>query len=176
MNNFYTYAYLREDRTPYYIGKGKGERIFKKGRCEIKPPKDKSRVIKLKQSLTEEEAFNHEIYMIAIFGRLDLGTGILRNKTDGGDGISGFIFTEEMKEKIISSNKRRMTEEYMNFLYEKRMEKKKEKYKLIDANENIIYVDNLKKFSKENGYCYFCFFRVLRGKRNSYRGWKIERV
>jgi hypothetical protein len=54
-----------------------------------KPPKDKSRIIFLKQNLTEEEAFRHEIYMIAVFGRKDLGTGILHNRTDGGDGSSG---------------------------------------------------------------------------------------
>ena len=59
-NRFYTYAYLREDRTPYYIGKGKGSRIYRKTR-RIKPPKDKSRIIFLKQNLTEEQAFKHEI-------------------------------------------------------------------------------------------------------------------
>jgi hypothetical protein len=84
---FYTYAYLREDRTPYYIGKGKGYRIKSKQR-NINQPKDKSRVIFLKQNLTEEEAFKHEKYMIAVFGRKDLGSGILHNKSDGGEGVS----------------------------------------------------------------------------------------
>ena len=102
---YYTYAYLREDRTPYYIGKGKGNRIYFKGRYEIKSPKDKSRIIFLKRNLTEEEAFNHEIYMIAVFGRKDLGTGILRNKTNGGDGISGLVHTEESKIKMSESHK-----------------------------------------------------------------------
>jgi len=92
---YYTYAFLREDRTPYYIGKGKGNRAYRRKRNDIKPPKDKSRTIFLKQNLTEEEAFRHEIYMIAIFGRKDLGTGILHNKTDGGDGVSGKIWSDE---------------------------------------------------------------------------------
>jgi hypothetical protein len=90
-NRFYTYAYLREDRTPYYVGKGKGDRAYRKRKSGIKPPKDKSRIILLKQNLTEQEAFKHEIYMIAVFGRKDLGTGILHNKTNGGEGTSGLI-------------------------------------------------------------------------------------
>ncbi len=87
---FYTYAYLREDRTPYYIGKGNGNRAYRKKRGQIHLPKDKSRIIFLKQNLTEEEAFKHEKYMIAVFGRKDLGTGILHNRTNGGEGTSGF--------------------------------------------------------------------------------------
>ena len=102
--HYYTYAYLREDKTPYYIGKGKGKRIYSTNRI-IKPPKDKSRVIYLKQNLTEEEAFRHEIYMIAVFGRKDLGTGILYNLTDGGDGASGLSHSEESKIKMSEAKK-----------------------------------------------------------------------
>ena len=100
---YYTYAYLREDRTPYYIGKGTGNRIYSTWRIN-KPPKDKSRIIFLKQNLTEQEAFKHEIYMIAVFGRIDLGTGILHNRTDGGEGVSGYIFTETQRQAVIKSN------------------------------------------------------------------------
>ena len=103
-NRFYTYAYLREDKTPYYIGKGTGDRIYSTNRRN-NPPKDKSRIIFLKQNLTEEEAFRHEIYMIAVFGRKDLGTGILHNLTDGGDGASGYVFSEETKRKQSEAHK-----------------------------------------------------------------------
>ena len=103
--HYYTYAYLREDKTPYYIGKGKGNREYKRSRNDIRPPKDKSRILYLKQNLTEEEAFKHEIYMIAVFGRKDLGTGILRNRTDGGEGVSGRILSQESRRKISEANK-----------------------------------------------------------------------
>ena len=103
--HYYTYAYLREDKTPYYIGKGKGNREYKRSRNDIRPPKDKSRIIFLKQNLTEAEAFKHEIYMIAVFGRKDLGTGILRNRTDGGEGVSGRILSQESRRKISEANK-----------------------------------------------------------------------
>jgi len=101
---FYTYAYLREDGTPYYVGKGTGKRIYSKEK-NINLPKDKSRIIFLKQNITEEEAFKHEIYMIAVFGRKDLGTGILYNKTNGGDGISGFKHSQKSKNEMSEKRK-----------------------------------------------------------------------
>ena len=100
-NRFYTYAYLREDRTPYYIGKGSFNRAYGNHKY-VSRPKDKSRIIYLKQNLTEKEAFKHEIYMIAVFGRIDLGTGILHNRTDGGDGTSGHISWNKGKTGIHS--------------------------------------------------------------------------
>jgi hypothetical protein len=97
---YYTYAYLREDRTPYYIGKGKGNRAYRSNGRGCKKPKDKSRIIFLKQNLTEEEAFQHEKYMIAIFGRKDLGTGILHNRSNGGEGPSGFVRSEKERQHL----------------------------------------------------------------------------
>ena len=117
---YYTYAYLREDRTPYYIGKGKGNRAYKRTRKELKSPKDKSRILILKQNLTEEEAFKHEIYMIAVFGRKDLGTGILYNRTNGGEGSSGALRSEELRKKISSSMKgRTFTKEHLDKISKK---------------------------------------------------------
>lgn len=98
-NRFYTYAYLREDRTPYYIGKGCGRRAFKPhGKI---PVPAKARILFLKRNLTEKEAFKHEIYLIAVFGRKDLGTGILLNFTNGGEGHSGYIQSPEHIERRV---------------------------------------------------------------------------
>jgi len=102
---YYTYAYLREDRTPYYIGKGKSNRAYRRCKGDIKPPKDKSRILILKQNLTEEEAFRHEVYMIAVFGRKNLGTGILHNRTNGGEGSSGTIVSDETRKKLSEIHK-----------------------------------------------------------------------
>jgi len=113
MNNYYTYAYLRKDGTPYYIGKGSGKRLYRSGGRPCNSP-PKNRIIFLKQNITEEEAFKHEIYMIAVFGRKDLRTGILHNRTNGGDGSSGAIRSIELRQKISSSLKgRTFTREHL---------------------------------------------------------------
>lgn len=85
---YYAYLWLREDGTPYYVGKGKGDRAFHRFTRGVHPPKDRSRVLLLDRS-NEAEAFKTEIELITNWGRLDLGTGCLHNRTDGGEGPSG---------------------------------------------------------------------------------------
>lgn len=79
---FYTYMWLREDGTPYYVGKGMGNRAFRKSRKGC-PPRDR---ILIQEWSTEEEAYEAEKLLISIYGRKNNGTGILRNNTDGGAG------------------------------------------------------------------------------------------
>lgn len=102
MNSFYTYLWLREDGTPYYIGKGKGKRGFEthKNRHHIVGvPKDEVNII-TQEFPTEAEAFEAEILLISFYGRKDLGTGCLRNLTNGGEGNAGKIISEEQKHKL----------------------------------------------------------------------------
>lgn len=87
---YYIYAYIRNKDsdngsagTPYYIGKGKKYRAWEKHSCPI--PKDKKYIIILEQNLTEVGALALERRLIKWYGRLDNRTGILHNKTDGGD-------------------------------------------------------------------------------------------
>jgi hypothetical protein len=107
-SGFYVYAYIRKNGTPYYIGKGSGKRAWAKSDRTVFSASDFSNVVILEHNLTDIGALAIERRMIRWYGRIDNGTGILRNKTDGGDGNAGWVMPTEVKEKISESNKGRM--------------------------------------------------------------------
>lgn len=83
--DYYVYAYVRKsDGTPYYIGKGKGDRAFVKHKGVV-IPKSKSQIVFLETGLSNIGALALERRYVEWYGRKDVNTGVLRNKTPGGD-------------------------------------------------------------------------------------------
>ena len=161
MNEFYTYAYLREDRTPYYIGKGSGRRAYekhKRGKIKDFRPKklngslDIDRILILKKNLTEEQSLKHEEYMISVYGRKDNGSGILRNLTDGGEcgGTPGYVCSEERKKQM--SKQFKGIPQDKEFI-ERRMESVRRHYNSDEGKKTIEYLKKKKEeyFASENG-------------------------
>jgi len=108
---FYVYEYLRAHKSkygdigsPYYVGKGTGSRAFSNDHT-TKPPKDKNN-IRVSSLMNEADAFQNEMFKIMLSGRIDLGTGCLRNRTDGGEGSSGAIRTQDTIRKCVEVRKR----------------------------------------------------------------------
>ena len=83
----FVYCYLRADGTPYYVGfASTATRPFGKHECAV-PRKNRERVRVLRSGLSNFDGFKWEMFFIARYGRKDIGTGILRNQTAGGEGF-----------------------------------------------------------------------------------------
>ena len=100
MKDYYVYAFLREDNTPYYIGKGRKYRAWTWHGRTIPSPQDRSKITILYENLYENDALQMEMFLIFIYGRVSRNTGILRNLTDGGDNNPGRKLSDEQKNKI----------------------------------------------------------------------------
>jgi hypothetical protein len=81
---YYVYAYLRENGSPYYVGKGKDSRY--KEKHSIPLPNDPKRIIFLEKNLSNIGACALERRYIRWYGRQCNASGILLNQTEGGDG------------------------------------------------------------------------------------------
>lgn len=99
-NNIQLYRHVRLDKNEvFYVGIGKGDRPWAKRTrnryWHAVANETEYRVDILFDDLTWEQACEKEREFIALYGRLDLGTGTLVNQTDGGMGAPGVVYTEE---------------------------------------------------------------------------------
>ena len=103
------YAYLRLDGRPYYVGVSTGPLrvIDQRGHRKhgISVPKDKSRIVFLRGPLTKAAAAAWEMFYISKFGRKDLGSGYLLNRSSGGEGLQDP--SPETRRKISAAGKGR---------------------------------------------------------------------
>lgn len=106
MREFYVYMYvIDETNEVFYIGKGKGNRAYTGKRnkfCEDMKSTHNWSVVFIKENLSEDEAFQLEIKLIEEYKKQ---FNRITNQTLGGDGISGYQMSEEVKGKISNSSK-----------------------------------------------------------------------
>jgi hypothetical protein len=188
---YYVYFYLRKDYTPYYVGKGKDKRAYSL-QHDINLPKDKSRIIIIHDNLTELQSLIIERYYIRWFGRKDIGTGILRNRTDGGDGVSGLIHSEESRKQMSIKHTGKTIPKETGIKISKALKGRSKPPRskthcdnmalafakhwiVIDPNGNESHIINLEKFCKENNLTRPCMNRVADGIDSHHKGWKCKR-
>ena len=77
---FYTYLYFHQDGTPYYVGSsGWRQRCRDRHRVPVPPH---ARIL-VQHWASKEEMLEMERWLIQFYGRLDIGTGLLLNESDG---------------------------------------------------------------------------------------------
>lgn len=193
---FYVYAFLREKDSPngkrlspYYIGKGCGNRAWSNiGRRALKPS-DPSRIVLLRQNLTEDDAYAWEVFYIAHYGRIDKGTGMLWNMTDGGDGVRGSTVSsprflggkhsDATRQKYSEARKGSGNPNYAKKHSQRtlgimRARKAKYLYQLIDKDKNVYMTESLRDFCCQYKLCRRSLSRLLKGEREHYQGWQIS--
>jgi len=154
---FYTYAHYRaDDNRIFYIGKGTNNRYRRpfdrnKHWHHINKKHGFKPVI-LARWDTENEAFDHEKFLIKTFR--DMGY-VLANYTDGGDGSSGVRMTDAQKEAVSRRFKgKKLSPDHVEKIRKVNTGKKhseETKQKLREANIGKKYSEETRKKVSEAG-------------------------
>jgi molecular chaperone DnaK (HSP70) len=149
---YYVYLWVRENRTPYYVGKGKKYRAYVKHtwrkRWISPPPKD--RIVIVKYFDNEEESYLFEEWLISVYKRKSEG-GILINRSIGGRKRNSRVRTEsEFKKRQKKTVKKYQQSNKGKETYKKWVVENKERVKEIKKK---YYDENREKLNEKKRGC-----------------------
>lgn len=112
----YVYRHIRLDKNePFYIGIGSdvdycraNERARRNKLWKRIAAKTRHEVEIILDGVSFDAAKEKEKEFIALYGRIDLGTGSLANMTDGGDGTKNKVVSDEYRRKLSIAAKKRI--------------------------------------------------------------------
>lgn len=143
----YVYRHIRLDTNqPFYIGIGT-DGTYKRANEKSRRSEYWKRIISkteydveiLFDNVSPEFAKQKEIEFIKLYGRVDTGTGILCNMTDGGDGTFNKVYTPEYRKKLSDKAKERGPQPQLQKIIEYRRTKhvvtEEIRRKISDANK-----------------------------------------
>lgn len=180
-SSFYVYALIDpRNNQPFYIGKGSGKQGFRRIKSHFYKegkrgnPLKASVINKIEKlglsvgeqimafDLSEEDAFAVEKIFISMYGRRNIKTGILTNLTDGGEGSSGTVWTEEQRKNKSEWNKAFWKNPLIKEQARQRMLVRIEKngiYFHSDQNKKKMSVAQQKRFKNTQG--------TMKGKKHT---------
>jgi len=172
---FYVYMYVRDDGTPWYIGKGSK---YRRRHYNHHLPKEFQRpadefIITVKENMTEAAAFALEIELIAKYKRKCDG-GILVNKCLGGAGTKGFKHSPDRPSPMKGKQHSAESKVKMSESAKKRGANYSSTYVLTDKDGNHTVVTNLTAYCREHGLNCKALSNVLCGRSKSSQGYTIQ--
>jgi hypothetical protein len=111
----YVYVWFRECGKPFYVGVGRNNRyksLIRRNPHTLNVVRALGGIENVRKTIyyvdSWESGCQLEKLLIAKYGRSDVGTGILTNMTDGGEGTINKIVTEKVRTAVSAANKKRI--------------------------------------------------------------------
>ena len=170
---YFVYIYNSKDGVPYYVGKGNRKRVFMRHQIPV-PSKAQ---IQMFSFTTEQEAWDTEIDLIALFKRQCDGGTLLNLSTGGASGTAGTTHSLQRKKQASIITKKRIAKLGHPQQGRRGARSHNSLIYLVTAPDNTeVVVKGITQFCRDNNLTPSAMVAVAKGRRSHHKGYKCSRI